>query len=122
LGKNGIRTYQSLPDGKVAVTSAKSFEEAKRAILSHVAARIPHSHIEELLETRKGRRYAVLKVTSNGHHVDIYIYDDGDFGFTAEDGAWYPLEIWDEKDDGKRLERLFRMLESHTVMFDRQQT
>jgi hypothetical protein len=49
--------------------------------------------------------------------VSIYLYDDGDLGFTAEDGTWYPLEVWDEKDDKKRTARLFAMLEKHTRMF-----
>ena len=105
----------------MAVRSADSFEKAKRAIRDYIAARVPHSQIEEFQESSKGRRYAVLKVTSNDGRLDIYIYDDGDFGFTAENGTWFPLEIWDEKDDNKRLERLFRMLDAHTSMFGRQQ-
>lgn len=105
----------------MAVRSAESFENARRAIRDHIAARVPHSQIEEFQETNKGRRYAVLRVTSNGGRLDIYIYDDGDFGFTAEDGTWFPLEVWDEKDDKKRLKRLFGMLDAHAAMLGRQQ-
>lgn len=100
--------------------SAEDLKEVKRAIRAHNDTRIPDSRITESEELRRGRRYAVLRVALSGRRVDIYIYDDGDFGFANEDGAWFPLEIWDEKDDRKRLEKLFDMLKLHTAMFGRE--
>jgi hypothetical protein len=99
------------------MSTNEQFDEAIQALRSHIRTLIPESEVEESEESRKGRRFVVFKISRRGSSVSIYLYDDGDLGFTAEDGTWYPLEVWDEKDDKKRTARLFAMLEKHTRMF-----
>ena len=91
--------------------------ETLRSLKTFIKARAPDSQIEETEISSKGRSYFVLKVTSGAHHVDIYIYDDGDLGFNTEHEKWFPLEVWDEQDDQKRIERFMAMLEKHVTIF-----
>lgn len=90
--------------------------QALRSVRSYIKDRAPDLQLEEKEVSNKDRSYFVLKVTSNTHRVDIYIYDDGDLGFKTEDDKWFPLELWDEKDERKRIERFIKMLEKHVAI------
>jgi len=91
--------------------------ETLRTLKTFIKARTPDSQIDEKEISSKGRSYFILKVTSGAHHVDIYIYDDGDLAFNTEHDKWFPLEVWDEQDDQKRIERFMAMLEKHVTIF-----
>ena len=99
------------------MTPPKSIDHTKMAIRSKIAAIVPNLNISETEVARKGRRYFVLEIGPPDRPCKIYIYDDGDLGLTTEDGRWFPLEVWDEIDLEKRIERLVEIVKARTELF-----
>ena len=99
------------------MTTLKSIDLTRDAIRSKIAAISPSLNINETEVARQGGRYFVLEVGPPDRPFKIYVCDDGDLGLATEDGRWFPVEVWDEIDSEKRIERIVGIMMARTELF-----